>query len=167
LSFTLRKARPDDARAVSNLLRMSYATLLAPDYEPGLLAKLLPKIGRANPVLLASGRYYVVEHDDGGMLACGGWSPELPGTRTIAQAEAHVRHFGTHPSAVRMGAGRTILAHCIHEARGAGNSVLHCYSTRTAVLFYASLGFRPLRDILVPIPSTPGMPSVLMRLDLH
>lgn len=166
MSFTLRTARSGDAKAVTGLLRLSYATLLAPDYESGLLATLLPLIGRANPVLLRSGRFFVVEDAHGKMLACGGWSPEIPGTADIVPGEAHVRHFGTHPSAVRMGAGRLILSHCIDGARAAGNKTLHCYSTHTGVPFYASLGFQPLEDIIVPIGGTAGMPSVLMRLDL-
>ena len=119
-----------------------------------------------NPALLRSGRYFVVEDISGKLLACGGWSPEIPGTAQIVDSEAHVRHFATHPSAVRMGAGRLILSHCINAARAAGNKILICYSTRTAVPFYASLGFRSLKDIIVPIPGTSGMPSVLMRLDL-
>lgn len=151
---------------MSDLLRMSYATLLAPDYEPGLLANLLPMIGRANPVLLHSGRFFVVESIEAQILACGGWSPEIPGTTDIVEGEAHVRHFATHPSALRMGAGRMILSHCVDDARAAGNHVLHCYSTRTGVPFYASLGFELLMDIMVPMPRGLGMPSVLMRLDL-
>lgn len=166
MSFSLRTATSGDAKPVSNLLRASYAMLLAPDYEPGLLATVLPMIGRANPVLLRSGRFFVVEDADSKVLACGGWSPEIPGTTDVVPREAHVRHFGTHPSAVRMGAGRTILSHCIDSARAAGNRTLHCYSTRTAVPFYASLGFRSLKDIVLPIQGTVCMPSVLMRLDL-
>jgi hypothetical protein len=50
-----------DGPAVSSLLEASYTKLLAIDYEPDLLANLLPLVTKANSQLLASGNFYVAQ----------------------------------------------------------------------------------------------------------
>ena len=50
-----------DGPAVSSLLEATYTKLLAIDYEPDLLAKLLPLVTKANLQLLASGKFYIAQ----------------------------------------------------------------------------------------------------------
>src|SRR5690606_20106321 len=121
-------------------LGASYPALLAADYDPDLLARALPLMCRANPRLLESGTYYVAERA-GVIVGCGGWTREPPGGGPAAPAEGHVRHFATHPSAIRSGVGAAMLRRCFEDAAGAGIGLLHCNATRPAVPFYAAAGF--------------------------
>jgi N-acetylglutamate synthase-like GNAT family acetyltransferase len=164
--FHLRAALPDDEVAVTDLLTASYSALLADHYDLGLLAKLLPYIGRANPGLLASGRYFVVVGGKGDFLGCGGWSREVPGSQEVRAGEAHIRHFATHPAAVRKGVGGALLTRCIADARAEGNRMLYADAALNAEHFYAAFGFRSLRRIDGDMPDGLKMPAIMMRLDL-
>jgi hypothetical protein len=84
--YALRVAAPGDNETVSALLSASYKRLLAPDYEPCILAAALPLMTRANPRLLESGTYYVAvtlcrshcqRHDHRVRRLDGGMSPTV------------------------------------------------------------------------------------------
>jgi hypothetical protein len=62
-----------------------------------LLGRALPFMTSANPILLASGTYYIAEREPGHLVGCGGWTAARPGSGEIIEAEAHIRHFATHP----------------------------------------------------------------------
>ena len=83
-SLTLRRARLSDLAAVDRLLQRSYPRLLRADYPPSTMVLALPIIARARPELLASGRYFVVEAEDGDILGAGGWSLGAPQPRNAA-----------------------------------------------------------------------------------
>ena len=78
---------------------------MAPAYGEAAFAAALPFLALANPELLSSGTYYLVE-DSGTALAAGGWTHECPGTKEITPGLAHLRHFATDPQVVRRGIGR-------------------------------------------------------------
>ena len=80
-AMRLRVATPEDEEAVASVLGPSYTLLMAAAYPPDLLARTLPSITRANPALLSSGRYYLVEAETGEPAGCGGWSPDPPGRK--------------------------------------------------------------------------------------
>jgi N-acetylglutamate synthase-like GNAT family acetyltransferase len=183
-SLTLRRARLSDLAAVDRLLQRSYPRLLAADYPPLTRVLALPIIARARPELLASGRYFVVEAEDGRILGAGGWSLGKPQPRPAAgvvmpsravaerdEAEpgwaaqvgmGHVRHVATDPDWLRGGVGRAIMGEVIVEALRAGVHWLDCLSTRTAVPFYAALGFRALHEVEVPLAPGIQFPAVRM-----
>ena len=157
----LRPASLVDLDAVTRMLTASYGKLLATHYDADLLAQLLPIIGKASPVLLASGRFHVAEMD-GKIVAGGGWSFETPGTKEIVSGLGHIRHVGTHPDFTGSGLARAIVERCLEEARGAGLTDMECWSTLNGVGFYERMGFSgdEVRDIVIAgIP----MPSVIMR----
>lgn len=161
----LRVARQEDEVALAALLGASYAQLLAPDYDAKILARALPAMSSVQPLLLASGSYYVAEHD-GAIAACGGWTREAPRTGEISDGVGHVRHFATHPCFTRRGAASLLLEHCIDEAARAGVNRLYAMSTRTAVKFYAAHGFVPIGAKSARFPGGIKFPGVEMRLDL-
>lgn len=165
-SLTLRLARPDDLTAVDDLLGRSYPRLLKADYPPSIMAGLVPMIARARPELLGSGRYFVVEGAGGRVLGAGGYSLTASrGVRAeaIRPVSANIRHVATDPDATRQGIGRRLMQAVFAAAEGEGVRVYDCLSTRTAVPFYASLGFAVVGPVEVPI--TPGMrfPAVRMQ----
>jgi GNAT superfamily N-acetyltransferase len=159
--FLIRVASPADADAVSAVLAASYTSLLAGHYESGALSRALPYMTRANPMLLASGTYYVAESQAGEIAGCGGWTAARPGTGEIAQGEAHIRHVATHPAWAKRGVGALLMGRCFDEARQHGVRKLHCFSTLNAVAFYRACGFEtvgPIEVALVPNLTLPSVP---------
>ncbi len=74
----LRLARPGDLSAVDALFAHSYARLIRADYPPSVLVTAVPRLARAQPALLASGRYWLAETE-------GGSSPPAAGARAARQ----------------------------------------------------------------------------------
>ncbi|MFP4538570.1 MAG: GNAT family N-acetyltransferase, partial [Dichotomicrobium sp.] len=150
MSFRIRPATPRDREAVAALLRASYGTLLRDAYDAGVLERALPFLTRPNPSLLACGTYYIAEFSGLGPCGCGGWTFARPGDpqARIDATVGHVRHFATHPDAVRQGVGQCLMDTCVEVARGAGVRRLECVSTRQAVPFYRAVGF----CVLAPVP---------------
>ncbi len=166
LTFTVRAARPTDAAAVDRLLERCYGTLLAPDYEPEVLARALPRMNRSNPKLLVCPTWYVAQiqggEHDGRIGGCGGWTPERPGSAELEPGLAHVRHFGTDPDLTGHGIARALIERTIADAQEAGFDRLECFSTITAEAFYSRFGFRTVERVDVAMGPDISLPSVLM-----
>ena len=160
-TLTVRTARPSDLAAVDALLSRSYPALVRGDYPPSVVVLALPLLARANPKLLASGTYHVAEAEDGAILGAGGWtSSGLQGVREPGMG--HVRHVATDHRMVRQGIGTRIMTHTLSQARAAGMTTMDCLSTRTAVPFYAALGFRSLGPVEVGLRPGIVFPAVRM-----
>lgn len=160
--FRLRLATQADQQPLTRLFAESYPVLLAPDYPPSVLERALPLMTRANPALLVSGSYYVMEPTIGGEpLAAGGWTvesphrPELPGT-------GHIRHVVTHPKATRQGLAAAIIRRSFEEARAARLTRLVALSTLTAVPFYAAMGFARECEETIAMTSEVSFPAMRM-----
>jgi N-acetylglutamate synthase-like GNAT family acetyltransferase len=165
-TYSIRVAVPSDLDAVSALLVASYSSLLTAHYSSDTLASALPLMTKANPKLLASGTYYVAEKESGGLIGCGGWTIDRPGSGVTIEGEAHIRHFATHPGWVGQRVGGSLLARCFSDARVLGVRKLHCFSTLTAEGFYRASGFETIGPIDVPMGPNLNFPSVLMVLEL-
>jgi hypothetical protein len=76
--FSIRAASSDDAEEVTALLQVAYPRLMAASYTPEQL-RALEVMTQANPKLLQSGTFYVVQNEQGRVVACGGWTCERPG----------------------------------------------------------------------------------------
>ncbi|MEM6466891.1 MAG: GNAT family N-acetyltransferase [Pseudomonadota bacterium] len=130
---------------IEALLSKSYTRLLARDYPPSIMVTAVPQISKAQPALIASGRYFMAVRD-GRLLAVGGWSPANQHRVEGDPALGHVRHFATDPDATRQGAAGALLSFCQIQAKEAGLAGLNCMSTRTAVPFYKAFGFEALGE---------------------
>lgn len=166
-SLTLCLAQPTDLAAVDALLARSYPRLLRADYPPSIMVTLVPLIARARPELLASGRYYVVKDGAGRVLGAGGYSLAAPTPRgQLPGAQhgtvGHIRHVATDPDATRRGIGRGLMQAVFAAAAAEGVRWLDCLSTRTAVPFYAAVGFGVVGPVDVPI--TPGLAFPAVRM---
>lgn len=162
----IRVATLEDEASVSALLKASYTTLMPSHYEASLLEKALPLIARANPDLLASGTYYIVENTDGKPLGCGGWTHERPGTGEIVAGLAHIRHFATHPNFLEKGIGRQLFTACVTDAQKKKARQMMCFSSLNAVSFYAALGFQTIEQVDIAMGPSLVFPSVLMEATL-
>jgi N-acetylglutamate synthase-like GNAT family acetyltransferase len=161
-NFSVRVADLRDMTAVNSLLAASYSKLLQRKYGPQMLARALPIITKANPVLLASGTYYLTQIG-GVLVGCGGWSKEAPGSGELKGGMAHIRHFATHPDWLRRGIARTLLLRCFREASMAGISSLECHSSSVAVDFYLATGFRVVGPMEMKLTPHISIDGVLMR----
>ena len=171
-TLILRRAQPADLSAVDLLLSRSYPRLLAPDYPPSVLVLAIPRIARAQPGLLASGTYFLAEDGAGRIVGAGGWTRAAPGRVgplgvAAGQNIGHVRHVATDPDVVRQGVGRKLMAWVMQDARAAGVEVMDCASTRTAVPFYAAMGFKVVGEMVVPLAPGVDFPAVRMMADLR
>jgi GNAT superfamily N-acetyltransferase len=168
-TFRLRRARPDDLSALDDLLARSYPRLLKHDYPPSVLVTVLPLIVRAQPGLLASGRYFVaVDEDSGRMLGAGGYSLAPPDPQGVAHAprgerRGNIRHVATDPDALRQGVGRGVMTCILTAAAAEGVTEFDCLSTRTAVPFYATMGFQVVGPVMVPMAPGIAFPAIRMR----
>ncbi len=152
--ITIRTATRADIAAVDDLLQRSYTRLLAPDYPPSVRVMAVPRLIRARPELLASGRYFVAT-DGAAVIGAGGWSGAAPGV-------AEVRHVATDPAHLRRGVARAILLHVLGEVAAAGAVRLDCLATRTGVPFYLALGFTELGPVEMTLGPGIGFPVVRM-----
>lgn len=156
--LTIRHARPADLAAVDALLAASYPRLLAAAYPPSVMVTAVPLIARANPRLLASGRFFLAEDAAGTVRAAGGWSAAAP-----ADGTGHVRHVVTDHRHTRRGIGRRLMDRVLSDAGAAGCTRLHCLATRSAVAFYAALGFVVLGPVEIALRPGITFPVVRMR----
>jgi GNAT superfamily N-acetyltransferase len=165
-TLTLRAAVPSDLGGVDALLARSYPRLLAADYPPSVMVLALPIIARARPELLASGRYFVVADEAGRIVGAGGYSQDSPQrdgqTGEVRAGLAHVRHFAADPTRLRQGIARAIMGRVVEAAMAEGANGLECLSTRTAVAFYAAMGFAIIGPVQVPLRPGIDFPAVRM-----
>ena len=163
-TVTVRVAGSPDLSAIDALLSLSYPILLKADYPPSVMVLALPLISRANPSLVASGSYYVVE-EAGAVVGAGGWTRSAPpGQRGPAAGArvAHIRHVVTDHRRTRRGIGRTLMERIVEDAATDGATALKCLSTRTAVPFYAACGFTEVKPVDVTLAPGVEFPAILM-----
>jgi N-acetylglutamate synthase-like GNAT family acetyltransferase len=164
-SILLRRATLADLAAVDGLLGRSYPKLLAADYPPSVMVLAVPRIARARPELLTSGTYFVAEDAEGRIIAAGGWTRAAPLRGTVSNV-GNVRHVATDPGVTGRGIGRALLGKVMEDAGKNGMGALECLSTRTAVPFYSSLGFRTIGPVEVPLAPGIVFPAIRMRTEL-
>ena len=150
---SFRLATPRDLAAVDALFARSYPRLLAKDYPPSLMVMAVPRLARAQPRLLASGRYHLALAG-GRVLAAGGWSGQA--------GVGELRHLATDPDHLRQGLASGIVARVLDQARAEGVTLMTCLATLTAVPFYAAQGFRAQGRVVVPLGPGIGFPAERM-----
>lgn len=156
-TITIRTAGPSDLAAVDALLARAYPRLLAAHYAPSIRVLAIPHLARAQPSLLASGRYYLAVDGAGQVLGAGGWSPSRRRER------GEIRHFVTDDRHVRRGIGRGIMERIFAETVAAGIGRLDCLATRMAVPFYAALGFVEIGPVSIHLGPGIDFPAVRMQ----
>ncbi len=162
-TLTVRIADATDLAAIDALLARSYPVLLKPDYPPSTRVLAVPLISRANPHLVSSGSYYVVE-DAGVVVGAGGWTRTAPrgGAAGTRRAVAHIRHVVTDHRRTRRGIGRALMTRIMADAAADGAAVMECLSTRTAVPFYRACGFAELGPVEVTLAPGIDFPAIRM-----
>jgi len=161
--FSIRPTCLDDLAAVDALLQASYPVLLKPHYAASVLGEALPLIAHAQPALLRAGTYFVAEDAQGVAVAAGGWTHAAPQGGVGPRDMGHIRHVVTHPNATRRGIATQLLQKALCSALKLGVTRMQCQSTRTAVPFYKTLGFRPIAEIDITLRPGVVFPAIQME----
>lgn len=160
-TILVRIAKPSDLAAVDALMQRSFCVQVREDYPPSVVVTALPVLSRASSALMRSGTYHVAEDEDGAVLGAGGWTAVGPlGARRVGVG--HVRHLVTEHMHTRRGVASGIMARVVEQAREAGMRALDCLSTRTAVPFYAAIGFQSVGPVDVNLRPGIVFPAVRM-----
>lgn len=172
VGVTVQVATPDDETAVGDLLAAAYPPLMAPGYDPDVLAAALPAMTKANPALLECGTYYLAMSPKGTVVGCGGWTCDRPGGGALptgapasGDPSGHIRHFATHPDWLRQGIARMLFERCTADAVSSGMRRFECFASLVAVAFYARMGFAAVGPMVVPLGPR-GFPVTHMVMDL-
>lgn len=156
----VRTATRRDISAVDALLARAYPRLLKDSYAPHVMVTAVPILSRAQPALVTSGRYYVVDGYEG-IIGAGGWSR---GGRDRTTAE--VRHLVTDDRFVRQGIGRAIMDTVFDAARAEGCTRMRCMATTYALPFYLAIGFAVRTPTMVTLQPGIDLPVVEMTKSL-
>jgi GNAT superfamily N-acetyltransferase len=127
-----------------------------------------------DPMLLADGTYFVLEHD-GEPVACGGWSrrDRLFTGASDSEGDARLLDPSSEPARVRAmfvradwtrrGLGRRILEECEAAARSEGFRRLALMSTLPGVPPYRAYGFEALEEVEIRLPDDVVVAGVAME----
>lgn len=149
--LTHRLARLDDVDALRALVDAAISELQRPFLDERQIASSRTIMG-LDTQLIEDSTYFIVESGDA-LAGCGGWSrratlyggDQSPGRSDSllnpAKDAARVRAMYTHPSHVRKGVGRLILAQCELAARGEGFSTIELMSTMSGEPLYRACGY--------------------------
>ncbi|MEM9575197.1 MAG: GNAT family N-acetyltransferase [Pseudomonadota bacterium] len=131
-------------------------------YAPEVLAVALPAMIEANPQLISTGRFYIVEQEQT-VIGCGGWSFDTPGTGVVIDGIAHIRHFAIDPEHGRNGIGQAIFERCREAAFAAGAKKFQAFSSLNAEPFYQRMGLNRHKLINVQMGKEIEFPVVFME----
>lgn len=176
--FHVRRARPDDVPVLKTLIQASVRGLQAADYSAEQLESALETVYGVDTQLIADGTYFAVEHVNGEVVACGGWSKR----KTLyggdvwrgredtlldpARDAAKIRAFFVHPRWARQGIGTLILDACETAAKAGGFRRLEMGATISGIPFYKARGYAALENLEVPLQGDLTLPIVRMAKEI-
>jgi GNAT superfamily N-acetyltransferase len=148
----IRVARLDELAALHALMELAIDELLKPFLTEAEIASSRTIMG-LDSQLVKDGTYFVVEQN-GALAGCGGWSRRAtmyggdvspgrdPALLDPARDPARVRAMYTHPSFVRRGVGRLILARCEAAARDERFTRAELVATMAGLPLYQACGYQ-------------------------
>ncbi|MBV8518065.1 MAG: GNAT family N-acetyltransferase [Acidobacteria bacterium] len=170
----IRVATASDLSAIDRVMRASMQSLGAAFYDERQLASAVAYIAQPDHHLVDDGTFYVVEDEDGTIVACGGWSARRKlFTGTDAQAAtsgmlnpatdpARIRAMFVHPAAARRGLGRLILETAERAAHAAGFTRCELMATLPGVPLYRACGYEELEPTVIRLPDGVELETVRM-----
>ena len=170
----LRFATAEDIPELGRLIEQSVRGLSVGFYTGPQIESALRHVFGPDTQLIADQTYYVVEDQEGELVAAGGWSRR----RTLYGADhlkrgadpllepatepARIRAFFVHPAWARRGLGRRLFECCAAAAARAGFRSLELMATLPGEPLYRALGFVPVERSEVALPDGEKLPVVRM-----
>ena len=164
MNYRLRPATLADEERLRTLSARSIRELGAADYLPEQIEGALRGAFGVDTALIRDGTYFVVETDNGELVACGGWSRRRTLFGSDARSErdespldprvdaARIRAFFVDPQHARRGLGRSILERSESEARTEGFVAFELMATLPGVRLYEKFGYRAGEAVDHPLP---------------
>ncbi|QMU57386.1 MAG: GNAT family N-acetyltransferase [Boseongicola sp.] len=148
--FTIREARLADMDRLLDLEYRAFLGLNDGNYTEEILKLFIGEMKRVTPELLAEGRYYVFEDEDGDIIASGGWSQETPGyahgieghAEEYRSDEGVVRAMYVSPDMARRGLGRKMMELIEERAMAEGVRKLAMSATIMGAGLYSACGYK-------------------------
>jgi GNAT superfamily N-acetyltransferase len=150
-AFSIRRARPSEAGALSELAVRSKAHW---GYDAAFMARCREAL-RVDPANVRRHSYYVAERD-GELLGFYGFEPE--------DDQVGLAFFFVAPEAIGSGLGRALLDHAKECARAEGFDELIAIADPNAAAFYEKMGGRPAGA--APSEIDPARPLPVLRFPL-
>jgi len=158
----VRLAIPEDAERIERLMKVSIREIFPRFYAPEQIEPCVRYIGHLDRMLVDDGTY-LVEEDESGLIACGGWSRRhrLYAGSGSADDDARLLDPATEPAPVRAmfvrgdrtrrGLGTRILEECEAAARAEGFTTLTLMATLPGLQLYSAWGFEPIEELDIPL----------------
>jgi GNAT superfamily N-acetyltransferase len=150
MSFTIRRATPDDAPAVTRLRRLMFEAMGAPDpakldsMEADFLPWVRDKTAREEFLT-----WLMVDDNDVAVAGASLWIREsVSSPYDLSGHEGLVLNVSTHPDYWRRGFARQLLSALLDWCRENDLRTLMLFATPDGKALYASLGFTE-RDFMV------------------
>jgi GNAT superfamily N-acetyltransferase len=169
----IRVARLDELAALHALMDVAIGELLKPFLTQAEIASSRTIMG-LDSQLVKDGTYFVVERN-GALAGCGGWSRRAtlyggdvspgrdPALLDPARDPARVRAMYTHPSFVRRGVGRMILAACEKAARAESFTRAELVATMAGLPLYQACGYQVVEQFTDDRGGTPVPLARMMK----
>lgn len=136
MEYLIRTATPDDAAAISQVVRLALAESNARDYPPAVIASVQANFGPEQVRGLLAAREVLVAEEAGCVIGTASLDGDV--VRTVFVA----------PGAQGLGVGRRLMEQVEALARERGVALLKVPSSITAEGFYAGLGFQAVQQII-------------------
>jgi GNAT superfamily N-acetyltransferase len=157
-SIAIRAAGIGDYLTLLDMQTRSMRQLGRELYTPQEIDRFINRIGTLGAVLLEDGHYWVALVD-GVIAASGGWSLRRPGyaRREVGGAPVEesplpkIRSVFVEPSQARRGLGRMVMDRVEAEILAADYAEAELVATLNSVPFYAALGYRPGRPVVLDL----------------
>ena len=173
--WRLRRAGPEDAPALDELIRLSVHGLQSSHYSMAQREAALGPVFGVDHQLIADGTYFVAVAKTK-LVAAGGWSrraarfggsagrPDSGPAEWLdpGSAAARIRAFFVHPDWARGGLGRALLARCESEIQAAGFRSAEIVATLAGEPLYAAGGYRVTARTTIALPNGLSLPVVHM-----
>ncbi|RON47830.1 GNAT family N-acetyltransferase [Pseudomonas frederiksbergensis] len=134
MNSQVRRATPQDATAISQVILQSLRQSNAQDYPPDVIAQVEKSFSVDSILTLMSQRQVFVATIDRQVVATASLDHDV------------IRSVFVHPEHQGVGLGRQLMATLESIARDADIKVLRVPASITAEGFYLRLGFRKVRD---------------------
>ena len=177
-SLIIRKARISDVDKIEQIMKMSMLSLGQGYYSDEQIQSSCKYVCVPDKQIIEDGTYYVVEDENGIMIACGGWSFRntlYAGPKTQLNQDnkldpkkdmARVRAMFVLPSMSGKGVGALILKTSEHEAKEFGFNRGTLGATQSGLAFYKAKGWVVMKEEIATLPDGIKIEITQMEKDL-
>jgi len=146
----IRKFRKEDAQKVSNIIKQNFLEINSKRCSKETVNALIKDSSPTRLIEKSKTRHYYVAIEKNEILGIGGYE------------EDDLHTFFVKPKIHGKGIGKKLMERVLKDAKKEGIKIMNCASTHYAEKFYASFGFKRVKEKTVPFYDT-KLTFVLMK----